>query len=97
MHVFSLKPTTEEPRSEAMAAARPPPSNGSMASTFGGSSSYLLGASSSLLSFASTNAGSSLALIKGKPSASCVYPQTSLCQARCPYCWFLGINWICPQ
>lgn len=65
VHVFSLKPTTEEPRSEAMAAARPPSSNGSMASTFGGSSSYLLGASSSLLSFASTNAGSSLALIKG--------------------------------
>jgi hypothetical protein len=64
VHVFGLKPTTEETRSEAMTAAASPSSNG-MALASGGSGGYLLGGPSSLLSFAASNAGSSLAFMKG--------------------------------
>ncbi|KAG0602828.1 hypothetical protein M758_10G044400 [Ceratodon purpureus] len=62
VHVFGLKRNTEETRSEAMPTAASP--NGTALAS-GGSSGYLLGGPSSLLSFAASNAGSSLAFMKG--------------------------------
>lgn len=64
VHVFGLKSTTEETRSEAMTTAASPSSNGPALAS-GGSGGYLLGAPASLLSFATANAGSSLAFMKG--------------------------------
>lgn len=61
VHVFTLKPTTEEARSEAIANASTEP----LSSLGGINDDGLRGSSSSLLSSSSGNAGSSLAFMKG--------------------------------
>lgn len=64
VHVFGLKSTTEGTRSESMPTVASESSNGTALAS-GGSAGYLLGAPASLLSFATANAGSSLAFMKG--------------------------------
>lgn len=64
VHVFTLKPTTEEARSEAIANASTEP----LSSLGGINDDGLRGSSSSLLSSSSGNAGSSLAFMKGQPN-----------------------------
>lgn len=64
VHVFGLKSTTEEARSETITTTASPSSN-ETALASGGSGGYLLNAPASLLSFATANAGSSLAFMKG--------------------------------
>jgi hypothetical protein len=64
VHVFGLKCTTEETRSEIISTAASPSSNGTAIAS-GGGRGYLLGAPASLLSFATANAGSSLSFMKG--------------------------------
>lgn len=76
VHVFGLKRSTEETRSEAMPTAASPSSNGTALAS-GGSGSYLLGGPSSLLSFAASNAGSSLAFMKGNSSLNNELPTGS--------------------
>jgi len=65
VHVFTLKPTTEEARTEAIANASSPSSSGSAVSPSKIDDSSLRGSSSSMLSSASANAGSSLSFMKG--------------------------------
>lgn len=65
VHVFTLKPTTEEARTEAIANASSPSSSGSALSPGGNNDGLTRGSSSSLLSSASANAGSSLSFMKG--------------------------------
>lgn len=64
VHVFTVKPTTEEAQTEAITNAFSP-STGSASSPSKTNDSPSKGSSSSLLSSASANAGSSLSFMKG--------------------------------